>query len=231
VPVLEIVQLDFQGVLEYKLKDMPRGFAMITQRRVALPSSRDRLLEAAISLFAEQGYESASTADICRLAGTSQSQLVKHFTNKQGLLEAIFEHAWAQINPAIRMAIQTVSSPREKLNTVMGMILSFLDGEKQLRALFLLEGRRRHGDGNIVVLVPGFLEFVTIIDGILKEAALSGKLQPSLHPQAVRSMLMGALEGMLRDLLIAKSARLPAAYTDADIRAAFANLISCCLSK
>src|SRR2546428_6576285 len=69
------------------------------QRPAVLASSRDRLREAAKPLFAERGYESTSTAAICRLAGTSQSQLIKHFTNKQGLLEAIFEYAWEQINP------------------------------------------------------------------------------------------------------------------------------------
>ena len=39
------------------------------------------------------GFEATSTAEICRLAGTSPSQLVSHFRSKMGLLEAIFEAA------------------------------------------------------------------------------------------------------------------------------------------
>ena len=38
--------------------------------------------EAAKALFAKRGYEAASTAAICRIAGTSQSQIIKYFTNK-----------------------------------------------------------------------------------------------------------------------------------------------------
>jgi AcrR family transcriptional regulator len=57
-----------------------------------MTSSRERIREAAKSLFAERGYELASTAAICRLAGTSESQLIKHFGNKQGVLEAVFQH-------------------------------------------------------------------------------------------------------------------------------------------
>jgi AcrR family transcriptional regulator len=58
--------------------------------------SRERIREAAKALFAERGYEPTSTAAICRLAGTSESQLIKHFGNKQGVLEAVFQHAWEQ---------------------------------------------------------------------------------------------------------------------------------------
>src|SRR5467141_5396938 len=112
------------------------------QRPAVLASSRDRLREAAKPLFAERGYESTSTAAICRLAGTSQSQLIKHFTNKQGLLEAIFEYAWEQINPAVRLATENIAATREKLRVLIDMVLGFLEKDRAIRTLFLLEGRR-----------------------------------------------------------------------------------------
>src|ERR1700737_5454096 len=58
---------------------------MLQQKTAVIASSRDRLREAAKSLFAERGFEDTTTAAICRLAGTSQSQLIKHFTDKQGV--------------------------------------------------------------------------------------------------------------------------------------------------
>src|SRR3989449_11233314 len=109
------------------------------QRPAVLASSRDRLREAAKTLFADRGYESTSTAAICRLAGTSQSQLIKHFTNKQGVLEAIFEYAWEQINPAVRLATENIASPREKLRVLIDMVLGFLEKDRAIRTLFLLE--------------------------------------------------------------------------------------------
>src|SRR5437660_12765669 len=92
------------------------------QRPAVLASSRDRLREAATPLFAERGYESTSTAAICRLAGTSQSQLIKHFTNKQGLLDAIFGYAFEHLNPAIRLAREKIPSSREKLSIMSNMV-------------------------------------------------------------------------------------------------------------
>ncbi|HJY87940.1 MAG TPA: hypothetical protein VKE24_13985 [Candidatus Acidoferrales bacterium] len=82
----------------------------------------------------------------------------------------------------------------------------------------------------MVVLVPGFLEFVKMLDEILKELASSGELRPDPTPQALRSGLMGALEGLLRDQLLARSSRIASTYTEADIRTLLATFLSFCLS-
>jgi AcrR family transcriptional regulator len=189
---------------------------MRNQRTALLTPSRERIREAAKALFAERGYELSSTAAICRLAGTSESQLIKHFENKQGLLEAVFQYAWEQINPAVRLATDSMSSSRQKFQVMIEMVLTFLGRDEQLRKLFLLEGRRIRDDGKQVVLVPGFLEFVQIVDGILQELADQGELL--VHPQALRSALMGAIEGMLRDKMLARAMDYPAGFSDADIR-------------
>jgi AcrR family transcriptional regulator len=196
-----------------------------------MASSRDRLRDAAKHLFAEHGYEATSTAEICRLAGSSQSQLIKHFVNKQGLLEAIFEYSWEQINPAMRLAVQSTQSPKERLNIVVGMMVTVMMKDKDLRTLFLLEGRRIRGDGQMVSLVPGFMEFVKMLDGILKELVAAGEIRSDLNVQAMRSGLMGAFEGILRDQLLARPARFPANYSETEAHAAFRAFLAACFTK
>ncbi|HEV8383956.1 MAG TPA: TetR/AcrR family transcriptional regulator [Candidatus Acidoferrales bacterium] len=194
-------------------------------------SSRDRLREAAKILFAERGYETTSTAAIARLAGTSQSQLIKHFTNKEGLLEAIFDHAWQQINPAIQMATQAIDDPKEKLRVLLEMVMNFMEKDRAQRALFLLEGRRIRGSSHVVAFVPGFREFIRTLDGILSAMSENGELAPGVHPQALRSALMGTLESLLRDQLLAKTSKFPASYSDEDIRAVFTRMMNSCLAE
>jgi len=92
-----------------------------------------------------------------RLAGTSESQLIKHFRSKQGILEAIFEYAWEQINPAVRLATESLPSPREKFKITVEMVLNFLAKDLQLRTLFLLEGRRIRDDGKFGRACPRIL--------------------------------------------------------------------------
>ena len=201
------------------------------QGPAVLPSSRERIREAAKTLFAKQGYEATTTAEICRLAGTSQSQLIKHFANKQGVLEAIFEHSWEQINPAIRLAIEKIPLPMEKLKIMTDMVLSFLEKDRELRTIFLLESRRIRGDEHMIVLVPGFVDFIKTLDGILREMAASGQILPNVNPQALRSAMMGLIEGMLRDQLLARTSRFPASYSEADLRTIFAIFLSACLTN
>jgi TetR/AcrR family transcriptional regulator of autoinduction and epiphytic fitness len=191
--------------------------------------SRERIREAAKTLFAERGYDSTSTAAICRLAGTSESQLVKHFENKQGVLEAVLENAWEHINPALRLATESIPSPRQKFQMTIEMVLKFLDKDEQMRKLFLFEGRRIRDDGKQVVLVPGFREFVKIVDGVLQELDEQGELL--VHPQALRSALMGAIEGLLRDKILARDMNYPASFSDAEVRSLCFTLLNACLRK
>lgn len=202
-----------------------------TARNTAHGSSRERLLDAAKTLFAEGGYDATSTASISAHAETSESQLIKHFGSKFGILQAIFQQAWEQINPAIQLATESVSSPAERLRIALEMMLNFLAKDHRLRALFLMEGRRPRSDGRLVVFVPGFIKFVGIVDGILKQLKASGAMVAGLNTQALRSALMGAIEGMLRDQMLADSSKFPARYSDADVRAICSVLLAATLKK
>jgi AcrR family transcriptional regulator len=50
---------------------------------------RARILDAALTLFAEGGYEATSTSSIAKLAGVSEGTVFHHFGSKQGLLAAV----------------------------------------------------------------------------------------------------------------------------------------------
>jgi AcrR family transcriptional regulator len=209
---------------------MVRAFSSSKRRRSTLPS-HDRIREAAKRLFAERGYEGTSTAEICRVAGTSQSQLVKHFGDKQGLLKAVLEHAWEQINPTVQIATEALSEPREKLKVLTEIMLNVLVNDRELRTIFLLEGRRLRGDGHRVVLVPGYLEFVGLLDSILKGMSEREELLPGINPAAMRTGLMGAFEGLLRDQLLSNLSKFPAPYDDNEIRRLFYAFLWSCLVK
>src|SRR6202007_2080159 len=57
-------------------------------------SGRDRLLAAALKLFADRGYAATSVADIQRASGLAPGSgaLYKHFGSKRELLEAAVAH-------------------------------------------------------------------------------------------------------------------------------------------
>jgi len=174
--------------------------------------TRERILKVSKSLFAARGYEHASTSAIARQAGTSESQLMKHFGNKAGLLEAIFAEAWAGITERARLASKDLPSPQMKLQTCTGIVLATMDGDPELKLLMLLEGRRIRREGQMVVLTEGFMAYVHLIDSILEEMQADGSMRPGLTPQVVRSAMMGMIEGLLRDRFLAERLGYPADF-------------------
>ena len=186
-------------------------------------SSHDRILQSARTLFASHGYESTTTSQIARTAGTSESQLIKHFGSKEGLLEAIFEKSWQRLVPAVGPLLEASPTPFDKLTSVVDLMFQALESDQEMRTLLLLEGRRIRRHGHMVVLTRGFTQMVTLVDAILGEMRAAGQLREDLHPEAVRSALIGAFEGLLRDRLLADRAsnNYPAGYDRDEMRAVF----------
>lgn len=192
-------------------------------------SSHDRILNAARTLFASLGYENTTTSAIARKAGTSESQLIKHFGSKEGLLEAIFDHAWQRMGQGIRQALEHYEEPIDKLKALTELMISALENDKELRTLMLLEGRRIRRHGQMVVMTKGFLQVVGAIDNVLRLMRERGQLRQDLEIEAIRSALIGAFEGLLRDHMLAERVNFPARYSPADIRATYRAILLCFL--
>ncbi len=183
-------------------------------------SSHDRILHAAKTLFASRGYENTSTVAIARAAGTSESQLIKHFGSKEGLLEAILDDGWVRMARGLS-GIQHLDDPMKKLHALLEMVLSGFERDYELKELMLLEGRRIRKEGNMIMLTQGFLGFVRVIDGVLEDLRDSGRLRADVPPDAIRAALMGLLEGLMRDQLLAERMKFPASYNAKQLRRVF----------
>ena len=76
------------------------------KRRSKGEATRMALLEAALVLFGERGFEGTSTRDIAGLAGCNQGLISFHFGGKEGLYDAartvIFENLGSIVRPMTR---------------------------------------------------------------------------------------------------------------------------------
>ena len=180
-------------------------------------SSHDRILMAGKHLFARNGYENTSTVAISREAGTSESQMMKHFGSKQGLLVAIFDRGWAAIAERVQMA-QRSASLAERLFGVLEAIAIELDNDSDLKEIMLLEAWRVRKDNRDVLLSQGFQRFADVVDGILSEMKDRGQIRSDVNLQAVRAAFMGMTEGLLRDQVVAKRSEFIANYNFDDVR-------------
>ena len=54
-----------------------------------MTEKQEKILQAALQLFAKEGYHATSTSKVAKLAGVSEGLIFRHFGNKEGLLQAI----------------------------------------------------------------------------------------------------------------------------------------------
>lgn len=78
-------------------------------------SVRDRVLAAAVQLFAEYGYHAATMRDIARIAGIQAASIYYHYENKQALLVEIMETHMRHLNANLERIISTQDTVQQRL--------------------------------------------------------------------------------------------------------------------
>ncbi len=191
----------------------------------AAQNSRTRLLAASKSLFARLGYEQTSTAAIARHAGTSESQLVRYFAGKAGLLEAVFDEGWKPMNERVQAIVSGATNARE---AILGVVSAFVLGfsrDPELAFLFLLEGRRLRGPKREIVLSKGYLAFEELTRQLIRRGQKDGSFSRGFSDAAIASALRGAAEGMIRDRIIAHRSGMIRPFSEREIQRVFAAML------
>lgn len=94
-------------------------------RRRRLREQRvERVLDAAVSVFAERGFHDASMDEIADRAGVSKPILYTHFESKEGLYEATLRRAAGLLSERVRDSVEAADSAEERL---WAGILALLD--------------------------------------------------------------------------------------------------------
>jgi TetR/AcrR family transcriptional regulator, regulator of cefoperazone and chloramphenicol sensitivity len=112
---------------------------MTETKRLRRPSSggyargeetRQRIIEAAVKLFGEHGFDGASTRDIAAAAGVNAPALQYYFENKHGLYEACAKHLTQDLQTRFAPAMQHASSTLKS-----GSVSEIIDAYLGIQAL------------------------------------------------------------------------------------------------
>ena len=78
-------------------------------------TNKEIILQTALQLFGEQGYDRTPTSQIAKAAGISEGLIFRHFGNKAGLLAAIIQEGMAQIAATMEPYLTSAITPREAI--------------------------------------------------------------------------------------------------------------------
>jgi AcrR family transcriptional regulator len=177
-------------------------------------TSRMRLLNAGRTLFAKNGYEQTSTAAIARESGSSESQLIRYFGGKAGLLEAIFNESWSRLNEMVQQHIDASAHGREAIIRILSLMIQAFSRDHDIAFLFLFEGRRMRGATHEVYLSKGFMQFMQVINTLIERGRDDGSFRTDIDPRVLSSAMLGCAEGMIRDRILAERNNLPTSPFD-----------------
>lgn len=178
-------------------------------------------MASARSLFAQHGYEQASTAAIAKEAGTSESQLIRYFKSKAGLLDAVFNDCWEPLNREIQKRVMAATNVREAMTSVLECVIEIFSKDHEAAYLLLFEGRRIRGVSSEINFSSGFRVFENLLGVLIARGKRDGTFAPSFNDAAIGAALLGLAESMIRERIIAERTAAPNPFTDAEIRAVF----------
>lgn len=199
---------------------------MTTQDGDSTQTSRMRLLNAGKTLFARNGYEQTATSAIARESGSSESQLIRYFGGKAGLLEAIFNEAWSGLNESVQQHIAEAAHGRDAIIRILSLMIQAFSSDHDIAFLFLFEGRRMRGGSHEVLLSKGFMQFNQVVGMLIERGREDGSFRTDVHPQVLGSAMLGVAEGMLRDRVLGERNHTPVPYGDTDIIRTFTAMVN-----
>jgi TetR/AcrR family transcriptional regulator len=101
--------------------------------------TRRRLLQAAIRLFAQQGFHAVSVDEIVGAARVNKRMVYHYFGSKDALFQAALAEVYQRIETVEFVAVERGRSPREKLARLLESYFEFLDAEPEFTRLLQWE--------------------------------------------------------------------------------------------
>lgn len=187
---------------------------------------RTRLLAAGKRLIAERGYDQVFLKDVAGAAGMTEAILLRFFGSKPALLEAIFNEGWKSLNPRIAEIVLTTFNAREAAIAVVSIMMHVLEKDRDLAKLFMFEGRRRRGPNGEILISEGFREFTKLGFYLVARGQKDRTFSAHFDPAVITSALLGAVEGLIRDRLIAEQHQRSMPYSESQMIAAFDAVIT-----
>jgi TetR/AcrR family transcriptional regulator, fatty acid metabolism regulator protein len=102
-------------------------------------ATRDKILGAALHVFAEKGYHRAAVDDIVRASRTSKGAVYHHFPNKEALFLALVDDLAVRLAESLTTAIQTSHGALEKVGAALRAGLQTFAEHRELARILLLE--------------------------------------------------------------------------------------------
>src|SRR3954453_17782024 len=157
----------------------------------AAEDKRRVILDAAVRVFAAQGYEASRVGDVAKEAGVAYGLVYHYFGSKEAVLEAVFREQWGRLLAAVAVAEETGETAPEQLALVVKIVLrAWRDDPDLVRLLVREVTRSPHIQDELDEIGQPFAS----LERIIRNGQEEGTFRADVDARIAAWMLYGALE-------------------------------------
>jgi AcrR family transcriptional regulator len=154
------------------------------------------ILDAAVRVFARQGFNGCRVSDIADEAGVAYGLVYHYFRSKDEVLDTLFLERWNVLLDAIRETDRQDISPREKLYQIASFIVDSYRHDPELMKVIIVEVTRAANSFGQTHLAK-IREAYDLIADIVAKAQEEGAFKDTITPQFAAMAFYGAIEQVL----------------------------------
>ncbi len=154
------------------------------------------ILDAAVRVFARQGFHTCRVSDIADEAGVAYGLVYHYFQSKDQVLDTLFLERWDVLLEAIATVDRRRGLPRDKLHAVAGFIVDSYRHDPELMKVIIVEVTRAANSFGASHL-GRITEAYGLIRGIVEHAQRRGEFRRDITAEFAAMAFYGAIEQVL----------------------------------
>lgn len=167
------------------------------------PDKPQAIVEAAIRVFARNGYYNSRVSDIAREAGIASGTIYLYFRTKDEILVTLFREKMAQWVTQVRREIASAPDAVTKIRRLVALHFQVLEGHPELAEVVQVELRQgqKFFRGASAQEVSSYFELIT---AVLEEGVASGQLRHDVPTKVATKVLFGAMDQVATSWVLGK---------------------------
>ena len=159
-----------------------------------------RILEAAVSVFAQAGFHESTISQIAREAGVADGTIYLYFKNKDDILVHFFNYKTRQVFGRFREEVDHGQSAVEKLRNLIRRHLNEFQKDRFMAVLYQAETHRtnRLAEDQIREMHKMYLD---LIAEIVEQGQVEGTIRRDLYVGLVKRYIIGGVDEVINTWL------------------------------
>ena len=155
-----------------------------------------RILDAAIKVFAEQGFYQSTVSQIAKEAGVADGTISLYFKNKDDILFQFYEFKTKEVFKRFRETVDQADTAIEKLRNLIRVHLEEFQRDPYMAVVYQVETRQQRQKAEKPIKEMSKM-YRDIITELVEKGQEEGTIRRELYMGMVKRMINGAVDEVI----------------------------------